>query len=126
MRPCLRPLLRIAVFGLTALPPAAALAETQYLQPIPVDGSSARDYQCQGGKSLQVSYFNQRDGQSFAILTVGNKRLLFVDTVAASGVKYMAGRYTWWTKGERGDLYDALAGPNAAPMLSACMARATK
>lgn len=97
-----------------------AMAETRYLPPVPVDGSVLRDYRCEGGKSLQVAYYNQHEGQSFAILTVDGKRTVFVDTIAGSGVKYVAGRYTWWTKGEHGDLYDAMSGPNAPAVLAGC------
>lgn len=77
-------------------------------------------YQCEGGKSLQVTYWNGSNGQSFALVPVEGKPLLFVDTLAASGVKYDAGRYTWWTKGNHGDLYDMMAGPNAPPIIAGC------
>ncbi|QNK03792.1 MliC family protein [Dyella telluris] len=97
-----------------------ATAGTNALPPIPVDNTLVRNYQCQDGKSLQVAYYNQHEGQSFARLTVKGKAMLFVDTIAASGVKYVAGPYTWWTKGEQGDLYDMTAGPDAPPIFAAC------
>lgn len=100
----------------------AGMAATPALPPVTVDTTLARHYQCQDGKSLQVTYYNQHEGQSFARLTVKGKTMLFVDTVAASGVKYVAGPYTWWTKGEHGDLYDVTAGPDAPPVLAACTA----
>jgi membrane-bound inhibitor of C-type lysozyme len=87
---------------------------------VQVEAPMARSYQCDGGKSLQVTYWNSRDGQSFALVPVDGKSLLFVDTMAASGVKYMADRYTWWTKGDHGDLYDMTAGPDAKPMVAGC------
>ncbi|WP_201313507.1 MliC family protein [Dyella sp. EPa41] len=101
-------------------------ADTFHVPGIEVASTSTHAYQCEGGKALTVTYWNSQSGQGFALLAVDGKPMLFVDTIAASGVKYMAGRYTWWTKGERGDLYDALAGPNAAPVMSACMARTAK
>ncbi|MDR3447076.1 MAG: MliC family protein [Dyella sp.] len=61
-----------------------------------------------------------RGGQSFAMLTVKGNAMLFVDTLAASGVRYVAGPYVWWTKGNNGDLYDMTAGPNAAPIIGGC------
>jgi membrane-bound inhibitor of C-type lysozyme len=79
-------------------------------------------YQCAGGKSLQVTYLNAANGQSFALVPVNGRPLLFVDTVAASGVRYQAGRYIWWNKGNDGDLYDAMQGENAAPVVAGCQA----
>lgn len=77
-------------------------------------------YTCVDGKTFKVTYFNATNGQSFALVPVRGRRLLFVSTIAASGVKYQADRYTWWTKGPRADLYDATAGDNAAPVVAGC------
>jgi membrane-bound inhibitor of C-type lysozyme len=77
-------------------------------------------YTCADGKTFKVSYLNAKNGQSFAIVPVAGQTLLFVSTIAASGVKYQADRYTWWTKGPRADLYDAMAGENAAPIRAGC------
>lgn len=103
-----------------------AAADTFHAPGIEVASTSTRTYRCDGGQSLAVTYWNSQAGQSFALLSVDGKPMLFVDTIAASGVKYMAGRYTWWTKGERGDLYDAMAGANAAPLMRGCMASPPK
>lgn len=121
-----RTALRAATLALTVQPFAVAMADTTYLPPIHVDSGMARDYHCQQGKSLQVSYYNQQGGQSFAVLTLQGQRLLFVDTVAASGVRYVAGRYVWWTKGDRGDLYDIMADANAPPLIAGCVASAAQ
>nr|WP_322014497.1 MliC family protein [Paraburkholderia sp. J12] len=77
-------------------------------------------YTCADGKTFKVTYLNAKNGQSFAIVPVAGQSLLFVSTIAASGVRYQADRYTWWTKGPRADLYDATAGANAAPVLAGC------
>ncbi|MGF6768791.1 membrane-bound inhibitor of C-type lysozyme [Paraburkholderia sp. GAS199] len=78
-------------------------------------------YTCATGKILQVTYWNAANGQSFALVPVKGKQLLFVNTMSASGAKYQAGSYTWWTKGPRADLYDGMSGENAPPMLSDCV-----
>ncbi|MFM0739523.1 MliC family protein [Paraburkholderia xenovorans] len=78
-------------------------------------------YTCATGKILQVTYWNTVNGQSFALVPVKGQQLLFVNTMSASGAKYQAGSYTWWTKGPRADLYDAMDGENAPPMLSDCI-----
>nr|WP_233865659.1 MliC family protein [Paraburkholderia adhaesiva] len=77
-------------------------------------------YTCANGKTFKVTYLNAKNGQSFAVLPVRGQNFLFVSTIAASGVKYQADRYTWWTKGPRADLFDATAGENAAAVLAGC------
>ncbi|MGF6634215.1 membrane-bound inhibitor of C-type lysozyme [Paraburkholderia sp. MM5496-R1] len=80
-----------------------------------------RKYTCATGKILQVTYWNARNGQSFAVLPVKGASMLFVNTISASGAKYQAGSYTWWTKGPRANLYDLTSGENAPPILSDCV-----
>ncbi|TKC83163.1 transcriptional regulator [Trinickia terrae] len=88
---------------------------------IPAAKRQSSTYTCSGGKTLKVSYWNTANGQSFALVPVNGRLLLFVNTLAASGAKYQADRYTWWTKGPRADLYDAAAGENATPILAGCV-----
>jgi len=80
------------------------------------------EYICDGGKSLRVVYVNTKNGQSFATLHVGRAPLVFVNVIAASGAKYVAQQYTWWTKGDRGDLYDAQRDEQGPPLLANCSA----
>src|SRR5229473_236453 len=69
---------------------------------------------------LTVQYMNTKNKQSFALLTVNGRKMLFVNVLAASGAKYVGDHYTWWTKGPEGSLTDNTADPNAAPMLAGC------
>jgi membrane-bound inhibitor of C-type lysozyme len=87
------------------------------------DGKShqTRKYTCATGKIVQVTYWNAQNGQSFAVLPVKGTPMLFVNTLAASGARYQAGSYTWWTKGPRANLYDTTSGENAPPLLSDCV-----
>ncbi|RQS19003.1 MliC family protein [Burkholderia sp. Bp8998] len=79
-------------------------------------------YQCANQKQpVRVSYWRAGNGQSFALVPVNGQQLLFVDTVSASGARYQAGRYTWWTKGKEGTLRDEIADQNAAPLLGDCV-----
>lgn len=78
------------------------------------------EYSCAGGKTLQVVYWSTPNGQSFALVPVGEAPLLFVETLAASGVRYQAGAYTWWAKGPQANLYDARNGADAAPVIADC------
>src|SRR5579859_5895261 len=101
---------RFTLGSLSMLIGVAATADTLHVPDIPVDATLSVNYQCQGGTSLKVTYYNHQGGQSFALLRVKDTPMLFVDTMAGSGVKYVAGPYTWWTKGNNGDLYDMTAG----------------
>src|SRR5579859_2019041 len=121
----------VAFVGLSALTgalsasPAPSAAGTLNVPAIPLNATLVRDYHCKGGESFKVTYYNG-SGQSFALLPVKGKPMLFVDTLAASGVKYVAGPYVWWTKGDNGDLYDMTAGPDAAPVIAGCSAASAR
>ena len=77
-------------------------------------------YECRGGSTLTVQYMNTKNKQSFALLTVDGRKMLFVNVLAASGAKYVGDHYTWWTKGPEGSLTDDTADPNGPPMLADC------
>ncbi|WP_042886546.1 MliC family protein [Cupriavidus necator] len=92
-----------------------------------IDGVRFQDvrtvqYQCDGGKTLSVRYFNSPDNQA-AVFRLDGKPVLAVTTVSASGARYIGGRYEWWTKGEEGTLRDLMQGENAAPALGGCHAK---
>jgi membrane-bound inhibitor of C-type lysozyme len=110
----------LSLGSFTLMTGLCASAGTLNVPQIDTGASFTRVYQCDAHKSLTVTYWNGLNGQSFALLPIEGKSLLFVDTLAASGVKYEAGRYTWWTKGNNGDLYDKMAGENTAPILAGC------
>lgn len=77
-------------------------------------------YTCASGATFKVTYFNAANGQSFALVPVDGRKLLFVGVIAASGVRYVADRYTWWTKGPGADLYDTTSGDSAKPVIAGC------
>lgn len=79
-------------------------------------------YQCDGDRTLTVRYFNSADNQA-AVFRLDGKPVLAVTTVAASGARYVGGRYEWWTKGDTGTLRDLMQPENAAAALSNCQAR---
>jgi membrane-bound inhibitor of C-type lysozyme len=99
----------------------AARAAQLTVEEIDADARQTVAYQCADQKQpVRVSYWHAGNGQSFALVPVNGQRLLFVDTVSASGAKYQAGRYTWWTKGRDANLYDEIAGDQARPLLADC------
>lgn len=110
----------ITATGFASLYGSACAAPLQF-SGIEAKSRQTHKYTCATGRILQVTYWNTANGQSFALVPVKGKQLLFVNTLSGSGAKYQAGSYTWWTKGPRADLYDAMAGENAPPVLSDCI-----
>lgn len=102
-------------------PGGGASAAPLQISQIQTKHHQTHKYTCATGKILQVTYWNAANGQSFALVPVKGEHLLFVNTIAASGVKYQAANYTWWTKGPRANLYDSMKGENAPPILSDCV-----
>jgi len=80
-------------------------------------------YDCKDGKSVTVRYTNTKNQQSFALLTVDGRKLLFVNVMSGSGARYVAEEYTWWTKGPQGNLTSGMGDPNGPPLLADCKAR---
>ncbi|CAG4900014.1 MliC family protein [Paraburkholderia saeva] len=102
-------------------PALAAAADSFHFADIQTKNRHTSKYTCATGRILHVTYWNAANGQSFALVPVKGQQMLFVNTVSASGVKYQAASYTWWTKGPHADLYDAMQGENAPPILSDCV-----
>ena len=123
-----------AASAVSAPPPAPAPAAPSPVTPVPtkpfalsfanvkVVSRSIVSYLCADGRQMGVAYMNTDNQQSFAVIRIDGRHVVFVDTAAASGVRYAAGRYVWWSKGEEGNLYDMTAGENAAPIAKDCKA----
>ncbi|QBQ98108.1 MliC family protein [Paraburkholderia pallida] len=115
--------LALAVFGavagvsLTVSPAQAASLDVREIQ---TQSRHTFRYTCAAGKTFKVTYINGTNGQSFALVPVEGRNLLFVGVIAASGVRYVADRYTWWTKGPGADLYDATNEDSPKPIVSGC------
>ncbi|HKR47145.1 MAG TPA: MliC family protein [Paraburkholderia sp.] len=99
---------------------AAHAAAPLDVRDIQVQARHTFSYTCANSKTFKVTYLNAANGQSFALVPVKGRKLLFVGVIAASGVKYVADRYTWWTKGPGADLYDVTADASPKPVLSGC------
>jgi membrane-bound inhibitor of C-type lysozyme len=92
----------LALAGAAVSAASAAHAAQLTVEEIDADARQPTVYQCANEKQpLRVSYWRAGNGQSFALVPVNGQQMLFVDTVSGSGVRYQAGRYTWWTKGRR-------------------------
>ena len=75
-------------------------------------------YNCTGdADSLTVDYINAPPNY-LALLPIDGTTLVFNTVLAASGAKYAAGKYVFWSKGTDANLYDETQGANAKPILS--------
>lgn len=112
----------VAAFALAGTAVSVAHAAQLTVEEIDADSRQQTIYQCANQKQpVRVSYWLAGNGQSFALVPVNGRQLLFVDTVSASGVRYQAGRYTWWTKGKEGTLRDEIADQKSPPLLADCV-----
>lgn len=65
-------------------------------------------YECEGMEPFVVDYINAEPNY-LAIVPIEGRKMVFVSTLAGSGVKYVAGQYEWWTKGAEVTFTDLLA-----------------
>ncbi|MCL4651154.1 MliC family protein [Burkholderia multivorans] len=112
----------VAALALAGLTVSVAHAAQLTIEEIDADARQTVAYQCANQpQPVRVSYWLAGNGQSFALVPVNGQRLLFVDTVSASGVRYQGGRYTWWTKGKEATLRDEIADEKSPPLLADCV-----
>lgn len=65
-------------------------------------------YECGDAKPFDVLYATSGD-DVLAVVPVDGDARIFVNVVAASGSRYVAGQYEWWVKGENATLGDLIA-----------------
>ncbi len=62
-------------------------------------------YQCEGLEPFSVDFINAAPN-FLAIIPVNGEKLVFANVVAASGARYVAAQYEFWTKGSEATLTD--------------------
>lgn len=78
-------------------------------------------YRCEGLlDDIYVSYVNDTFS-NLAIVPVPGilddpVPIIFANVIAASGARYAAGVYVWWTRGDEASLYDLRNGEDAPPI----------
>lgn len=111
-----------------AVSPALSAVETGVT--LSLSGNAERrtvTYDCESHAPLIVTYINAAPN-FLAIVPVTNDEtgqtddVIFASVIAASGAKYEAGPYIWWSKGGDATLHDVTEGLDAAPLLS-CVER---
>lgn len=108
--------MRYAAAVLTLFAAGPALAASKVTLNFPGEGATEImpkiSYKCDDGRNIEATYINA-PGNSLAVLVLDGSTVVTVSVLAASGVKYVAGKYVWWTKGPEADLYDVTNGENA-------------
>lgn len=70
------------------------------------------EYTCADGEPLKVKYVNAGDNR-LAILPIDGTERIFVNVISASGARYVAGEYEWWSKGDTASLTNQLEDQSA-------------
>jgi membrane-bound inhibitor of C-type lysozyme len=88
------------------------------------DRKSVR-YGCEGdADSVTVDYLNVPPNY-LALVPIEGSTLVFNTVLSASGAKYAAGKYVWWTKGNDASLYDLTQGEDSKPILTCAVVTET-
>jgi membrane-bound inhibitor of C-type lysozyme len=76
-------------------------------------------YDCGEETTLSATYLNA-EPDFLALLTPPEEGdpMVFVAVVSASGVRYAASHWVWWTDGPEASLYDVTLGEDADPVLT--------
>lgn len=112
----MRPLFLLPLLLLSS--PALAAVESNLTLSLPGDvQKSTAIYDCATDTPLSVTYINA-EPNFLAVIPIDGEDLIFVNTLAASGAKYEAGKYVWWNKGADATLTDLTEGLDAAPVLT--------
>lgn len=70
-------------------------------------------YQCEGIENPFAVEFINAEPNFLAIVPVGDRKMVFVNVISASGAKYVAGQFEFWTKGAEATLSDLQADPQS-------------
>ena len=111
-----------AAAALMVLTLPAMAAETGLVLNLGASGDFERRthvYDCGTDTPLSVTYLNAAPN-FLAIVPVEAEAepLVFASVIAASGARYAAGQWTWWTRGPDAELLDATLGEDADPVLT--------
>lgn len=111
-----------AAIAATLLTGAASAAQTS----LQIELNSARDferrvmtYDCATETPITVTYINAAPN-FLALVPVADEleELVFASVISASGVRYVSGKWAWWTRGADASLYDTTLGEDAAAVLT--------
>lgn len=99
---------------------APAAAQSRFLVGIDIAGDAERRlvrYDCEGAESFDVEYINAAPN-FLAFVPFDGQTYLMTSVIAASGTRYAAANFVWWSKGTDAELYDMSQGEDTAPILT--------
>lgn len=112
----------VAAIATILLPGAAGAAQTS----LQIELNAGRDferhvmtYDCGTETPITVSYINAAPN-FLALVPIAEEpeELVFASVIAASGVRYVSGKWVWWTRGAEASLYDTTLGEDAEAVLT--------
>ncbi|GLQ53535.1 MliC family protein [Devosia nitrariae] len=123
----------LARSGLSTLAALLALTISTHAQPalgvqstvvltLGTDGDAEKRlvrYECEGLEPFAVEYINAAPN-FLALVPVEGETLIFSAVLSASGARYAAAHWEWWTSGPEASLHDLTLGPDAEPV-AACL-----
>lgn len=93
---------------------APAAAQPMLSLPLASDANlSSAVYACDDGRQVAVTYVNS-GLDALAVITLEDAPQVFVNVIAASGARYVAGTHEWWSKGDQATLTDAMSDADPA------------
>lgn len=98
-----------------ATAPAASAALTLTLESQSDIERRTIAYQCDGDLALSVQYVNAAPN-FLAIVPVDGESLVFATTLSASGARYVAGPYEWWSHQGEATLRDLTQDDDVEPL----------
>lgn len=117
-----RTALAAAILATLLAPVAAQAAQTSIGIELATEGDFERriiTYDCAAAEPVTVSYINAAPNFLALVPVEGEaEQLVFASTIAASGVRYVSGKWVWWTRGADTSLYDMTLGEDADPVLT--------
>ncbi|HSH27675.1 MAG TPA: MliC family protein [Wenzhouxiangella sp.] len=98
-----------AVFAILAVfsPPVPAEVSLSIAFGLDEATATTLSYECDDGERFAVHYYNS-GSNVLALVPVDGEQRVFVNVVSASGARYVAGQYEWWTKGQNAMLTDVI------------------
>lgn len=102
-------MIRPALLLLLALP-GPAQAQPLISLPLAPDATvTAVPHQCEDGRQAAVTYVTSGQDVLALIAFDDDPARIFVNVIAASGARYVAGALEWWVKGDQATLTDAMS-----------------
>lgn len=99
----------VAGLAVLVVSATAAAAEVSLTLNLGLDDAKVHSatYDCATAGDIDVHYFTS-DNNTLAVVPVGDDDRIFVNVVAASGSRYVAGAYEWWSSAQGATLRNTL------------------